>query len=72
MNKQSVIFLIVAIIASIFLLGAVPSKPRWEYKEIFSVKQLNEMEEKDEGWSVIGFSVDQSINPHILLKRQKH
>jgi len=72
MKKQSAILLIVSIVASIFLLGAVPPKPpKWEYKEAFLVSSLNEMEEKEEGWSVVGFSVDQNMTTHILLKRQK-
>src|SRR3954467_6939326 len=77
MKKQSIMFLILALVASSLLLGAVPpstvppSKPKWEYNEVFTVKSLNEMEEKEEGWNVIGFSVDQSMNTHILLKRQK-
>jgi len=72
MKKQTIMFLILALVASSLLLGAVPPKlPKWEYKEAFTVKALNEMEEKEEGWSVVGFSVDQNMTTHILLKRQK-
>ena len=74
MKNKSVILLIVTVVASILLLGAVGSKPKlpmWEYKAIVSVKALNEIEEKQEGWDVIGFSVGQGDNHHILLRRQK-
>ena len=72
MKKQSVVILILTIVATIFLLGAAPkiSMPKWEYTVVQGVPAANELEEKQNGWGFVGFSVDQGTQ-YLLFKRQK-
>jgi hypothetical protein len=52
------------------LLGSVSSKPKWEYTEAYTVKALNAMEEKEEGWNVVGFCQrsNQNVPPVVESK----